>query len=409
MTRKLFALCTTVAMTFFLLPQADIWSDTVELSRGGHLTGDVSWTKDKQRLVVRVDDDIRVALPASRVRRVVMSDELAKYEELAKLAGDDAERHYQLGLLCVRSEKFPGDADHYKRFHMKRAVELDPDHSEARAQLGYKKEKGQWIRISELQRRRGMVYYQGQWQLPEAVAMMKAQDEANLTSKKWIKEVDRLTGIILRGRGKTNEALESLRAIRDPLAAGAIAWQFNHSRGKQIHSRDLRRLWVSLLGGFRNAESVKALVLAGVDEPDATIREAALEQLTSYGAGSAVATYVPMLRADDNAVVNRAARALSWFPDRELALTYVDALVTTHTKEIPASGQTSAGFTPDGGGGMQMGSKKVTISRDFKNPSVLGLLNLIEPDAHYGYDESAWRHHFASQLTAYDGDLRRDP
>ena len=42
-------------------------ADTVEISGGGHLTGDVSRQADS--VVIRVDDEIHIALPASRVRR----------------------------------------------------------------------------------------------------------------------------------------------------------------------------------------------------------------------------------------------------------------------------------------------------------------------------------------------------
>ena len=52
-------------------------ADTVEISGGGHLTGDVSRQADS--VVIRVDDEIHIALPASRVRRVVDSDQLAAY------------------------------------------------------------------------------------------------------------------------------------------------------------------------------------------------------------------------------------------------------------------------------------------------------------------------------------------
>jgi hypothetical protein len=167
-------------------------------------------------------------------------------------------------------------------------------------------------------------------------------------------------------------------------------------------------LWVKLLGQFRNSVSVKALVHAGLVEDDEVIREAALGLLVDYGASSAVATYLPYLKGNDNKLVNRAARALSWFPDRELALTYVDALVTTHKKEFAPDPGMSLGFG-NGGSGMQMGGKKKVKTDQRNNPAVLSLVKSIEPDADYGYDEQAWRRYFASQRSAFSGDLRRDP
>ena len=115
------------------------------------------------------------------------------------------------------------------------------------------------------------------------------------------------------------------------------------------------------------------------------IREAALDQLVNYGAGSAVATYLPCLTKNDNVLVNRAARGLAWFPDPELAMNYVDALVTTHKTEQAPSSAINAGFG-DGGGGLQTGGKKKVYVQTRKNPAVLALLQAIEPDVDYGYD-----------------------
>ncbi len=195
------------------------------------------------------------------------------------------------------------------------------------------------------------------------------------------------------------ESLETLQAINDPLAAEAIARQLNESRGNTSQSRPMRLMWVKLLGRFQNSISVQALVIAGIDEQDATVREAALEQLLEYGSGSAVATYLPMLKSNDNQLVNRAARALSWFPDPELALTYVDALVTTHTKQIAGGPGMQAGFDDQGGGGLAMGGKPKVIKTPRTNPAVYTLVKLIEPDVDHGYDEEAWQLHFANKRT----------
>ena len=93
-------------------------ADTVEISGGGHLTGDVSRQADS--VVIRVDDEIHIALPGSRVRRVVESDQLAAYRAQAAKAGDDAELHYQLAVWCVTASNVPGNATHYRNHHLQR-------------------------------------------------------------------------------------------------------------------------------------------------------------------------------------------------------------------------------------------------------------------------------------------------
>lgn len=393
-------------IVFASFPLVFASADTVELSGGGQLTGRVQRKSDL--VIVELDDEIHVAVPASRVRRVVTADQLQQYRAMAAKAGEDAESQYQLAIWCVQGDNVPGDSQRYKRYHLQRAVSLDGEHARARAALGYKKHEGKWVLTSQLMRDRGMISRAGRWELPEAVAIEEFQDATNVDSKKWIREVNRLTSVVLRKSSKSQEALETLKAINDPLAASAIARQLQESREKGAQSRALRMLWVKLLGQFRNSVSVKALVHAGLVEDDEVIREAALGLLVDYGASSAVATYLPYLKGNDNKLVNRAARALSWFPDRELALTYVDALVTTHKKEFAPDPGMSLGFG-NGGSGMQMGGKKKVKTDQRNNPAVLSLVKSIEPDADYGYDEQAWRRYFASQRSAFSGDLRRDP
>ena len=276
-------------------------ADTVEISGGGHLTGDVSRQADS--VVIRVDDEIHIALPASRVRRVVDSDQLAAYRAQAAKAGDDAELHYQLAVWCVTASNVPGNATHYRNHHLQRAISLDPDHARARAGLGYKKENGQWIKTSDLMRGRGMISRAGRWELPEAVAIDDFQQNTDVNAKKWIKEVKRLVALVLRDTKKSPEALAALKAIEDPLASSAIADQLNESRGRGNHPRELRMLWIRLLGKFRDVVSVRTLVQAGLMESDEVIREAALDLLKEYGYGSAVATYLPLLRNNENKLV----------------------------------------------------------------------------------------------------------
>ena len=401
-------ICLLIALTGLSMTTGvpAVWADTLEISGGGHLTGEIQRRADL--VIVKVDDQIQVAIPASRVRRVVDSDELTEYRQLAARVGEDAERHYQLALWCVRSDSLAGEVQQYKRYHLRRAVELDPDHSKARAALGYTRQAGQWIRTSDLMTKRGMVPRSGGWALPEAAAIEDYQDAINVDARKWNREVKRLLAMVLRGSSKAPQALETLRNIRDPLAAGAIARQLLESRESGTQSRELRLLWVRLLGQFHNSVAVEALVRAGLEERDETIREAALDELVKYGSGSAVATYLQYLSSNDNKLVNRAARALTWFPDPELVLTYIDALVTKHKTELAPGPGMQVGFG-DGGGGMQMGGKKQVKVDQLQNPAVLTLVKSVVSEVDYGYDEKAWRNYIATQRTAFSGDLRRDP
>ncbi len=382
-------------------------ADSVEIAGGGHLTGKVQRLADYT--VVKVDDEIQVAIPNSRVARVVGSDELAAYRRNAAKAGNDAEMHYKLGIWCATPGNLPGQTSQYRKYHYQRTVDLDPDHALARAALGYLKEDGKWIHRSDLMRDRGLISVGKGWEVPEAVALAESAESNETEAKLWIREVNRLLGIVSKGSSKSVEAFEALRAIQDPLAAYAISEQLKNSRDDRSQPAAIRRLWIDLLGRFKNRISVEALVWAGVEERDEVIREAALEQLLVYGSESAAATYMPMLTANNRDTINRAARALSWFPDPEMSMRYVDALVTTVTTQAPAGAGMNVGFGDNGANGMSTGSKPTVFKDRQQNPPVLALIRMVEPDVDFGYDQDRWRAYLAAKKTDFSGDLRRDP
>ena len=389
--------------------QTPALGDTVELSGGGHLAGKVLRRESSGKIpfvVVEVDEDITLALPEKRVRRVVKGEQLAEYRKRAAAAGDDAQKHYELARWCAAS-KLPLGGQ--KRYHHQRAIELNPEHALSRAALGYVRDGNKWILYTDQQRNRGMISVGGKWKLPEAVAMENFQDATNSKAKRWIKDIARLRSVAInKGSAKSGEAFQQLAAIEDPLAATAIAKELSANR-----PREYRELCVKLLGKFRNATSVHALTLAGLDDKDERVREAAISELEKFGSASAVNYYVQKLRSNDKRSVRDALRALEQFPNSELAQTYINALVTEHKTVGPASPGINAGFgtssSGNGGGSFSTGSKQEVKTERMKNPAALSLLKTIEPGVDYGYDKQAWREHFASKLTTYRGDLRRDP
>lgn len=386
-------------------------ADTVELSGGGHIASDTvrSNESEGQRAYVaaKLDDDIWVQVPRSRVRRLLASRELGEYRQLAAAAAaqGDADAHYELARWCKAQRSLPLEEQY--RFHLSRAVELDPNHSRARAALGYVEHEGSWIKIAELQRSRGLVSVKGRWVLPEAASMDRAQEDAERSAKHWAKEIVRLRKMVLRGN---EDAFAELAGIDDPLASFGVARELAESRGNESQSRQLRKLWVDLLGKFRTSTSVEALVLAALKENDPVIRDLAINQLHDYGASSAIATLMPMLRSNNKRDVRAAAAALTRFPAQPWrAFDYIDALVTTHKKIIPPGPGTQVGFDNFGGGGLKTGGKPVEITERQQNPDVLSLLKEIEPDVDYGFNESRWKLHFAEKWASYNGELRRDP
>lgn len=376
--------------------------DVVQLRGGGQLEGQVTRREGGKvaYAVVQVDPRLKVAIPESQINRVAEADSLTQYRQRAGATPPDAEQHYELARWCKQQQLH---AQH--RHHLQRVIALDPDHARARASLGFVSHEGKWVRAVELQKSRGLISVAGKYRLPAEVMITQAQREAESKAKTWARDIDRLKKQIARGGDRGAEAWATLAAIDDPTAAWAIGKELTEA----AQPRDLRMFWIQKLAQLANSPALEALVRVGLSESDSVVREKALETLGKVSPATAIANYLPMLRSNDNAVVRRAAEALSYFPDPELALPLVDALITEHKTVIPADQSTKVGFGSGGSGGMSAGGKAKTLVRRMENPPVLNLLRELEKDVNFGYDQVLWRRYFAAKLSSYQGDMRRDP
>lgn len=377
---------------------------TIDLPHGGSIFGHVTTVDHPKRRysMVELDDGLRVAISQGDIRRTATEDANRRYRELAAQVPDDAEAHFELARWCKQNSLHA-----QSKFHMRRVVQLDPDHGTARESLNYVKRGQEWVPRKQWERDRGIVRSSGRYHIPEDLAMQNAAKESATRSNHWGREIAKLRGVALRGGEKGAEAMQSLRAINDPLAAAAIGDELTNPRNKK-QPLPLRLLWVELLGRFQTPRAVEPLVWTGVREPDNVVREAALEKLEKYGAHSAVLTYLPMLKSQNNAEVKNAGRALAFLPDPEIRFQLIDALITEHTTITAPAAETNVGFSSSGAGGMSFGASPQKRTDHIRNPQVLAALRAIAPGADFGYDKDAWRRYFAEQLSSYSGDLRRD-
>lgn len=376
-------------------------ADVVQLRGGGQVEGIVARVDPGKApyAVVQVDDRIKVAIPESQINRVAEAEKLAEYREKVAATPAEAEQHYELARWCKQNL-----LNAQYRYHLQITVKLDSDHSRARTALGFANHEGKWVRVAELQKSRGLIAVGGKYRLPAEVMITQNQADAEAKSKAWQLEVTRLKKLVARGGDRAAEAQAAIVAIDDPFSAPAFAKELLDT----TQSRESRLFWLEKLSRLANPPALEALAKVGLSDPDSVIREQSLQVLRDKAPALAIANYLPLLRSSDNAKVRNAAVALSYFPDPELAVPLIDALVTEHKKVIPANDRTNVGFNNAGGSGMSTGGKAQTIVTKVENLPVLTLLRQIEADVNYGYDQIRWRQHIAAKLSGYQGDMRRD-
>jgi hypothetical protein len=165
-------------------------ADDVYLKDGTVLKGKV--VAEKSRLLI-IDRDQKHAVNKSDVAKIVEGKSLVEiYEErLERLPEDDAEAIYEFGRWLEESDW----ASRAKRAY-EVVLELDPDHRGARRALGYKLYEGEWVSPEELNRRKGLVEFEGRWYTKHDLAEFKKSIERDVKLKEAIEYRRKVNGKI---------------------------------------------------------------------------------------------------------------------------------------------------------------------------------------------------------------------
>ncbi len=116
-------------------------ADVIHLTSGGIVRGKI--VKETRRELVVETRGGTTVVPRHEVDRIERGGSVEEMyrERLAAIDEDDAEARYELAvwLQSVRAEELA-------RRELERTIELDPDHRDARAKLGYVRRDGAWTR-----------------------------------------------------------------------------------------------------------------------------------------------------------------------------------------------------------------------------------------------------------------------
>lgn len=394
-------------------------SDLIKLENGGEIRGTVeskTGTAGDETVRIETLEGGVVVVKRANLQFVTRRPlEVEQYEVRAKTIPDTVEAHWKLAEWCGRH-----GLSSQRHSELRRIIELEPDHKQARRGLGHVQYKGEWMTRDEAARARGLVKYKGRYITPQERDILQKSEAEREAEHQWYGRVrlwhNWLTGSSDKRRTK---GLHKLQQIRDPNAVPAL----KNFLAESSHGR-VRRLYVGILTRMDGYEPVPPLVAASLHDSDADIRFAARDGISPEQSAVARRLYVKALRDDSNQVVRRAALGLKQVGNEDAVPALIAALNTTHRYRVRVP-QPSVSVGTDGAFGgsgslippriegllrtgqlngvivlpnrsQARATKVVTVRYEHQNGEVLSALRKLT-GRNFGYNERTWRLWWNSQ------------
>jgi len=386
-------------VTAFLLVPATILQaadpplvDTIYLKNGGTLYGTAEEiVENKQRLwMVTTTDGTLLKLKRSQVARVQKpSAEQLEYEEIKKAIADTVDDHWKMQQWCLDNR-----LRKEREYHLLRIIQLDPDHKDARARLGYKDFDGEWHHEEHFYSNQGYVKDGGAYRLPIAIEMKERNELANDQVAQWNKKIRLLTNRFSKRNDRS--ALMELAAITDPIAVPGLMKAY-----KESTNIALSKAIIDTLGQIKAATSRNALVVIATTTPDSQLdlaeRAVNLLRQPHFSQAAACGTVIHWLNPADGSkiqsrlMVNRAAWLIGKLEYKPAIRALIDGLNTVH--KVPIGGPQGNANTSfgDQGSGLEWGKKPTFRMQPFQNQPVLDTLRILAPKGiNYDFNEGKW-------------------
>lgn len=370
-----------------------VQSGGVSILRGGAIRGVVSNPQSTASEPLHIEPTLggKISLDPSLVREVsALRPEQISYRNSAPLQKDDVASHLKIARWA-RNAKLDAQAE----AHFQRVVELDPENEEAHKALRHEKLNGVWVSRQERMERHGWVRVGGLNLSRQEAELLEKAKAAKEEARYWKKEIAFLYGASLNGDVRARDALRRVRNPRALAPLGAALKKENDPEG--------RVLLVQGIGSIGTPTALSELGRIALRDDDLDVRIAALEGI--YRKKTALPEAIEFFRqtlrtSDDVATINRAAYALGYFEAERAIPDLVNALTTSHKRQIAVgSEQTKAsfnsatgqlqGFSPGGG------TKIKTVTELSRNEEVRNALVRIvgarcQTPVDFGFDVDAW-------------------
>jgi len=382
----------TVATLFLLISAARLAADIFVLESGGRIEGE--WlNRDEQPLTKYAirSNGVTLNLPASAVRETIrQSPAELEYNKLAPSGSDTVEGQWELAEWCRKNS-----LTRQREVHLRRVIELNPNHQQARYALGYHFQRGEWITRSDARRQEGYEFYRGKWRTPQEIEILENTSRSELAEKEWLGRLKRWR-FELDQPEKSRLAYASLTAIDDPIATRPIGEFFARER-----QRNVKAIYADALARIATPDAIRILVERALADPDEEVFYNCINKLADLRKQRIGDLFIAALKDNDNVKVNRAAAALARLQDKSSISPLIDALRTTHTRIInngPGADATTTAFTNSGAHMRKGEGPEVQIVHVQNQPVLDALTKLTGTD--FGYDQRAWRYWYAQEKIA---------
>lgn len=381
------------------------------LTGGGRVTGELLNRNESPRrqYVIQVADGSKLTLDADQVESIPRQRaNEAEYERIRPTYADTAAAQWELAQWC-REHKLSAQ----REVHLRRIIELDPNHAEAHRGLGHSQVDGRWTSREDAMIQRGYVKYKGQWKLPQEIELIEGKRKLEGSQQEWFQKLKRWRGWI--GSDREEEACQNIRSIDDPVAVKALAIALRDDEAPPA-----RLLYIEALAKIDTPEAAQAMAIASLSDPVPEVRLTCLDHLQKKRRPEVIVYYVGKLTAkkSTNDMINMAGLALGRMKDPSAVGPLIEALVTTHKFKVVKPGGDGAtsstfgtgpgGSGAPGGGGMSAGGGPTYVSQTFPNQAVLDALVAITGQ-NFNFDKQAWKFWYAAQKRPPDAlDGRRD-
>ena len=335
-----------------------------------------------------------------RRRRLVETE----YDRAAPSFPDTADGQWQAAEWC-RQRGLKAHGDH----HLRRLLELNPNHTRAWSLLGYAQINGRWKRRADLEADLGYEFHEGRWRLSQEIELLEERQRVEAERTAWRQRVFQWHEMLLR-RERAAEGQRLLSEIRDPLAVPALRACLERER---MFTR--RVFFIHVLNQIPGPEAFDVVLMAALADPHPEVFQTAADYVLKRKPPTLVERLCQGLQDPVNFRVNRAAYLLGRLEDRSAVGPLIRALATRHVVANPARNAANADSVSltvpkDAAGLPQLGffraggdDQPATLLVATANPEVhAALIKLTGQD--FGYHESMWLHwHAASNRAAKSG------